>query len=107
MDNQLLDTPDMSCLWTMHFDRSKRREGAGTGVILMSPQGDEMRYVIQMQFHASNNEAEYEALLHGKRMAKACGTTRLGIYHDSKIMVDQTEPVRCPERQHDRLPQPV
>ena len=43
-----------------------------------------------MQFTASNNEAEYEALLHGMRMAKACGAKRLIIYGDSKLVVNQT-----------------
>jgi ribonuclease HI len=38
---------------------------------------------------ASNNEAEYKALLHGMRMAKACGATRLKIFGDSNLVVQQ------------------
>ena len=38
----------------------------------------------------SNNEAEYEALIHGMRMAKALGCTRLLIYGDSILVVQQT-----------------
>jgi ribonuclease HI len=38
---------------------------------------------------ASNNEAEYEALLHGMRMAKAYGATRLKIFEDSNLVVQQ------------------
>jgi hypothetical protein len=38
---------------------------------------------------ASNNKAEYEALLHGMKMAKACGATRLKIFGDSNLMVQQ------------------
>jgi uncharacterized membrane protein len=38
----------------------------------------------------TNNEAEYEALLHGMRMAKACGATRLDIYGDSNLVVQQS-----------------
>jgi hypothetical protein len=38
---------------------------------------------------ASNNEAEYEALLHGMKMAKACGATRLKIFEDSNLVVQQ------------------
>ena len=37
MENQLPEKPDMSYLWTMHFDGSKRKDGAGVGVILTSP----------------------------------------------------------------------
>jgi len=69
---------DLSSSWTLYFDGSKRAEGAGADVVLTSPQGDKMRYVLRMNFkNASNNEAEYEALLHGMHMAKACGATRL------------------------------
>jgi ribonuclease HI len=38
---------------------------------------------------ASNNEAEYEALLHEIKMAKACGATRLKIFGDSNLVVQQ------------------
>jgi ribonuclease HI len=60
----------------MYFDGSKRLEGAGAGVVLISPQGDKLKYVLCMTFpQASNNEAKYEAILHGMRMAKACGAS--------------------------------
>jgi ribonuclease HI len=74
----------------MYFDGSKRVKGAGAGVVLISPQGDKLKYVLQMSFsQASNNEAEYKALLHGMRMAKACGATRLKIFGDSNLVVQQ------------------
>jgi ribonuclease HI len=37
----------------------------------------------------SNNKAEYEVLLHGMRMAKACGATRLKIFRDSNLVFQQ------------------
>jgi ribonuclease HI len=81
----------MSGSWTKYFDGSKRSMGAGAGVVLISPQGDKMRYVLRMNFPLpTNNEAEYEALLHGMRMAKACGPTRLDIYGDSDLVVQQS-----------------
>ena len=50
-----------------------------------------MRYVLRMNFNnPSNNETEYEALIHGMRMAKACGATRLLVYGDSNLVVQQT-----------------
>jgi ribonuclease HI len=74
----------------MYFDGSKRVESVGAGVVLISPQGDKLKYVLRMSFpHASNNEAEYKALLHGMRMAKACGATHLKIFGDSKLVVQQ------------------
>ncbi|KAK1625856.1 hypothetical protein QYE76_000171 [Lolium multiflorum] len=74
----------------MNFEGSKRVEGAGAGVILVSPQGDKMKYILRMTFpNASNNEAEYEALIHGMKMAKACGMTRLKIFGDSQLVAQQ------------------
>src|SRR4051812_33824440 len=90
MELQLPDTPNMSQSWAMHFDSSKCEARARVGVILTSPQGDKMKYVLQMKFRASNNESEYEALLHVMRMAKVCGTTRLLIYGDSNLVIQQT-----------------
>ena len=50
----------------MFFDGSKRQQGAGAGVVHISPKRAKLKYVLQINFsHASNNEAEYEALLHG------------------------------------------
>src|SRR3954466_5941394 len=90
MELQLPDTPDMSQSWTMHFDGSKREAGAGAGVILTSLQDDKMKYALQMKFRASNNEAEYEALIHDMRMDKTCGATRLVIYGDSNLFIQHT-----------------
>jgi ribonuclease HI len=74
----------------MYFDRSKRVQGVGAGLVLISPQGDKLKYVLRMSFlQASNNEAEYEALLHRMKMAKACGATRLKIFGDSNLVVQQ------------------
>jgi ribonuclease HI len=60
------------------------------GVVLISPQGDKLKYVLRMSFpQASNNKAKYEALLHGMKMAKACKATRLKIFGDSNLVVQQ------------------
>jgi hypothetical protein len=73
IQSQIPVAPNMSGSWTMYFDGSKRSSGARAGVVLISPQGDKMRYVLRMNFSLpTNNEAEFEALLHGMRMAKEC-----------------------------------
>ncbi|KAK1647384.1 hypothetical protein QYE76_065189 [Lolium multiflorum] len=90
MELQNTGPPDLSRTWTMNFDGSKRLEGAGAGVILVSPEGDKLKYVLRMTFpNASNNDAEYEALIHGMKMAKACGATRLKIFGDSQLVAQQ------------------
>jgi ribonuclease HI len=84
------ELPDMSNYWTIYVDGSKRVSGAGAGVVLVSLQGDKMRYVLCMRSaNPSNNEAEYEAVLHGMRMAKACGATCIKIHGDSNLIAQQ------------------
>jgi ribonuclease HI len=79
--------PELSNYWTIYVDGSKQVLGAGAGVILVSPQGDKMRYVLHMRFmNPSNNEAEYEAVLHSMRMAKAYGATHIKIHGDSNLI---------------------
>jgi ribonuclease HI len=88
LELQSMGPPDLSSIWTMYFNGSKRIQGAG--VVLISPQGDKLKYFLRMSFpQASNNEAEYKALLQGMKMAKACGTTRLKIFVDSNLVVQQ------------------
>ena len=73
----------------MFFDGSLMKEGAGVGLVFLSPLGVRMRYVIRIHFPASNNVAEYEALLNGLRIATALGIRRLEIKGDSCLVVDQ------------------
>ncbi|XP_071678561.1 uncharacterized protein [Lolium perenne] len=74
----------------MNFAGSKILEGSGVGVVLVSPQGDKMKYILRMTFpNASNNEAEYEALIHEMKIAKACDATRLKKFGDSQLLAQQ------------------
>ena len=86
---QQLPTQVHSEHWTMFFDGSKMLNGSGAGVVLVSPRGDKLRYVLQIHFDSSNNEAEYEALLYGLRMAISLGVCRLMVYGDSDLVVNQ------------------
>jgi hypothetical protein len=49
--------------WVMYFDRSYTLKGAGTGVVLIPPEGEILKYVIQIEFLATNNIAQYEGLV--------------------------------------------
>jgi ribonuclease HI len=73
----------------MNFDGSKMLEGLGAGVVLTSPKGDKLQYVLQMHFCASNNVAEYEALVHGLKLAKEIGIRRILYFGDSDLVVHQ------------------
>jgi ribonuclease HI len=73
----------------MNFDGSKMRWGLGAGVIFTSPKGDKPLYVLQIHFRASNNITEYEALLHGLKLAKEIGIQRILCFGDSDLVVHQ------------------
>jgi ribonuclease HI len=75
--------------WNLHFDGSKTLEGSGAGMVLTSPQGDKLNYVLQIHFATTNNVAEYEALLHGLRIAKEMGISRIMCYGDSDLVAQQ------------------
>jgi probable phosphoglycerate mutase len=73
----------------MNFDGSKMLGGLGAGVIFTSPKGDKLQYVLQIHFRASNNVAEYEALVHGLKLAKEIGIWRILCFGDSDLVVHQ------------------
>jgi ribonuclease HI len=73
----------------MYFDGSLKLEGAGVGVLLISPQGEQLKYILQIFWKVSNNKAEYEALLHGLRLAISLGIKRLLVYDDSAVVINQ------------------
>jgi ribonuclease HI len=73
----------------MYFDGSLKLEGAGAGVLLISPMGEQLKYVLQIFWKVSNNEAEYKALLHGLRLAISLGIKRLLVYGDSAVVINQ------------------
>ena len=73
----------------MYFDGSLRLEGGGAGVLLISPYGEQLKYVLHIQFPVSNNEAEYEALLHGLRVIVSLSIKRLLVYGDSMVVIKQ------------------
>jgi hypothetical protein len=75
--------------WTINFDGSLQIQGAGAGILVTSPKGESVKYVLQMHFPASKNAAEYEALLHGLRIATALGIHRLKVLGDSLLIINQ------------------
>jgi ribonuclease HI len=75
--------------WTLYFDESVMKAGAGVGLLFISPLGEHMRYVVRLRFPASNNMAEYEALLCGLRIAIETGIKRLDVRGDSQLVIDQ------------------
>jgi hypothetical protein len=73
----------------MYFYGSVMKEGAGVGLVFISPLGVRMEYMVRLHFPASNNVAEYEALINGLRIATELGIKRLEIRGDSELVVGQ------------------
>jgi ribonuclease HI len=69
--------------------RFTKLEGVGAGVLLISPKGEKLQYVLQIFWKVSNNEAEYEALLYGLGLAVSLGIKRLLVYGDSAVVINQ------------------
>jgi ribonuclease HI len=87
-ENQLPTPTERPEHWVMYFDGSLKLEGAGAGVLLISPKGEQLKYVLEIFWKVSNNEAEYEALLHGLRLAISLGIKRLLVYGDSGVVIN-------------------
>ncbi|KAM1612051.1 hypothetical protein PS2_000776 [Malus domestica] len=75
--------------WSLYVDGSSNQRGCGAGLVLTTPDKVAMEYALRFKFKASNNEAEYEALLAGLRLAKHLGVKRIDIFSDFQLMVNQ------------------
>ncbi|XP_056842923.1 uncharacterized protein LOC130495538 [Raphanus sativus] len=84
---QDLDVPSPN--WILHVDGSSTSKGSGAGVQLQSPTGELIRQSFSFGFPASNNEAEYESLIAGLRLARAVKAKRLSAYCDSQLVASQ------------------
>ncbi|KAL8114467.1 hypothetical protein AgCh_021361 [Apium graveolens] len=76
--------------WALKVDASSTNERSGAGLILKSPEGFTIQTAISFGFAATNNQAEYEELIAGLKLAKTLRIQDLKIYSDSQIVVKQT-----------------
>jgi ribonuclease HI len=77
--------------WIIYFDSALNLEGACVGVLLISPQGEQLKYVLQIHYKASNNGAEYKALIHELCILVSLGIKRLLGFSDSKVVIEQVK----------------
>ena len=70
-------------VWALKVDGSSTNERSGAGIILKSPEGFTIQTTISFSFSATNNQAEYEALIAGLKLAKTLRIQDLKIYSDS------------------------
>nr|CAN83045.1 hypothetical protein VITISV_015525 [Vitis vinifera] len=77
--------------WTLRVDGASRSSGSGVGLLLQSPTGEHLEQAIRLGFSASNNEAEYEAILSGLDLALALSVSKLRIFSDSQLVVKHVQ----------------
>ncbi|GKV49673.1 hypothetical protein SLEP1_g56411 [Rubroshorea leprosula] len=75
--------------WTLYVDGSSNNKGSGAGAVLTRPDSFRSEHALKFNFQATNNVAEYEALLLGLRLAAELKVKRLQIYSDSQLVVNQ------------------
>ncbi|GJV06172.1 reverse transcriptase domain-containing protein [Tanacetum coccineum] len=88
-DDSAKEEEPLPTRWTMFTDGSSCVDGCGAGVILTDPKGVEFTYALRFQFEATNNEAEYEALIAGLLIAEKIGVQNLEVNVDSKLVANQ------------------
>ncbi|CAL8993116.1 unnamed protein product [Prunus brigantina] len=75
--------------WTMYFDGSSTEARFGAGVVIESPQGQRWQFAFQLDFRCTNNQAEYEALIIGLEILGEMKATRVLVYGDSQLVINQ------------------
>jgi hypothetical protein len=75
--------------WILYVDGAANSRRSGLGIVLISPKGELLEQAVRLNFGTSNNEAEYEALLHCLKTASWLGADSLTIHCDSQLIVNQ------------------
>ncbi|GJW09424.1 reverse transcriptase domain-containing protein [Tanacetum coccineum] len=83
------EVPDSSSKWRLYTDGASNSDGSGVWLMLVDPEGKEYTYALCLEFETTNNEAEYEALLAGLRIAQKMEIEKVAIFLDSQLLVNQ------------------
>ncbi|GJS13018.1 reverse transcriptase domain-containing protein [Tanacetum coccineum] len=78
-------------IWKLYTDGASNEHGSGAGLVLIDPEGAEYSYALRLNFANSNNDAEYEALLAGLRIAAKMKVGKMHAFIDSKLVGSQVE----------------
>ncbi|XP_075665863.1 uncharacterized protein LOC142635611 [Castanea sativa] len=77
--------------WRVFVDGASNVAGAGVGIVVITPEDLKLEHSFRLGFRASNNEAEYEALLAGLRVVMDLGARKVEVYSDSFLVVSQVQ----------------
>nr|GEY82317.1 reverse transcriptase domain-containing protein [Tanacetum cinerariifolium] len=88
-DTSIEDMEELPDPWILFTDGSSCIDGSRAGLIITNPERMEFTYALRFRFNATNNEAEYEALIAGLRIAEQMGVQNLKANVDSKLVANQ------------------
>ena len=83
-------TPDLP-IWRLPMDGAANAQGSSAGLILTSPDGIYVEYALRFGFQASNNKAEYKAIIAGLNLTHSKEADQLEVSSDSQLVVKQIE----------------
>ena len=86
----VISTPKPSC-WKVYVDGAANQRQSGVGLVLISPERATIEKSLRLRFSATNNEAEYEALLQGMSMVQKMGRKVVEMFLDSRLVVGQVK----------------
>nr|GEY50562.1 reverse transcriptase domain-containing protein [Tanacetum cinerariifolium] len=92
-DTPIEDREELPDPWILFTDGSLCIDGFGAVLIITNPEGMEFTYAIRFRFNATNNEAEYEALIASLRIARQIGVQNLQANVDSKLVANQVNKI--------------
>ncbi|XP_074324197.1 uncharacterized protein LOC141661114 [Apium graveolens] len=75
--------------WLLFIDGSSTTSSGGTGIILINPEGFKIQQALKFEFLATNNVAEYEALITGLKLAASLEVHIINIFGDSQLVAKQ------------------
>ncbi|PON75381.1 Ribonuclease H, partial [Parasponia andersonii] len=90
-DLSRMSQPRPPSTWTLHADGSTNASGSGIGIVLQTPTGLRVEKALRLGFQATNNEAEYEALLQGLELALHFGVENIAVKTDSQLIAGQVK----------------
>ena len=85
----MIDQTRKDFRWKLWVDGSSNTHGSGAGIVVKTPEGDSVECALRFDFKATNNQAEYEALIAGLKVCTALGADEVEAFSDSQVIVNQ------------------
>jgi ribonuclease HI len=82
-----VEEPEMEWKWVVYVDSSSTRKNGGAEIGLVTPEGEELKGSLRLEFRTTNNEAEYEAVIAGLGLALELEAESVEVQSDSQVIV--------------------